>query len=477
MKLSWSSLRFGASLATHAACGLTALLALNLGGAHAAEVVWDGHYRTSGFYFDSLSLISEADSAFSEGSAGWLDHRLRLQPGFLMSDKVAIYTQVDLLPYVRYGEDPVDVVDPISGTTSPYVYSDAVGAPLTEEGGVTSQNLRVTRAWGEVQTRYGQLRFGRMPVEWGTGMVFNAGNDVEDDFGDTSDRIQFTGKVKKVYVMGAFENRYEGLLAEPDDYRALVTAVYYKGERSGAGTYHTLRRRSLTDDAGAESTYYNWIGDVWAGTNLGPLKADLELAGSIGNGDLEDGINDLKSSSFGGVLAADYAPGRLAGVNVLLTAGFATGDAIDDGEQHTFAFDPDYDLGIMLFEESMPSFEPEVTNDANQGRTTEAARSGNTVSNALFLKVGGGYQFLPSLRGEVTALMATQAKATDTTGKGYGTELDATVKWAPYAHFDLKATGALFLPGKYFTEFESDEYGTGFDGPAVGSKLTAAIRF
>jgi uncharacterized protein (TIGR04551 family) len=42
-----------------------------------------------------------------------------------------------------------------------------------------------------VQTPVGLLGFGRMPSEWGMGILTNAGGGIDDDFGDTVDRIQF----------------------------------------------------------------------------------------------------------------------------------------------------------------------------------------------------------------------------------------------------------------------------------------------
>ena len=33
-----------------------------------------------------------------------------------------------------------------------------------------------------------------MPLHWGSGMVYNAGNNPLDEFGDSVDRIQFTAK-------------------------------------------------------------------------------------------------------------------------------------------------------------------------------------------------------------------------------------------------------------------------------------------
>ena len=218
---------------------ITGILSAFLAPAHATEVVWDGHYRARGEIFDSLSLSDTNPNA--EGAAWHMDHRFRVRPGFRITDRVAVFTQVDLLPYVQWGTQPVAVADPFTGENQPVVYSDAVGPPTTDSGAVTPQNLQVTRLWGEVQTDYGLFRFGRVPNHWGSGMVFNAGNRPIDEFGDTVDRLQFTGKAGPVYLMGGLENRYEGLAAERDDYRAVVGSILYQNEKAGLGFLSTYR--------------------------------------------------------------------------------------------------------------------------------------------------------------------------------------------------------------------------------------------
>jgi hypothetical protein len=99
------------------------------------------------------------------------------------------------------------------------------------------------------------------------------------------------------------------------------------------------------------------------------------------------------------------------------------------------------------------------------------------VSNAIFIKPSVGYQLHETLTADVSVLAAQQAKATDTTGKGYGTEIDATLGWDPYAHFHVGLTSGIFLPGKHFSEYSSDDFGEGFKNPVFGSKLTAAVQF
>ena len=457
--------------ALRALCALPSFFALVAStSATAAEVSWEGFYRARGDVFDSLSL-SDTNTA-AEAAAWTTDHRMRLRPGLLLSDKVSLFTQVDLLPFVQWGDQPVVTTDPLTGEDIAVVYSDAVAAPITVEGGSTPQNLAVTRLWGEVKLKYGTLRIGRIPNEWGTGMVFNAGNRPVDEFGDTVDRVQFTSKVKSVFLMGGLENRSEGFAAEKDDYRAVVASVLYQGEKSGVGTFHTYRFRTDPDQK-----YTTWIGDIWGRASLGMIEAEIELAAIVGGGDLDDGVNDIRQVSFGGNLQASL---DTEGIRAGLLAGFATGDQDpNDTKVRAFSYDPDFNVSLFLFEEPMPVLKPAVSNGDNGGRTTAAARTGYSISNALFLKPRIGWRFNEELTVDASYLVATQAKEDllTTTGRGYGGEVNLNVRYDPFPHFWVQGTGGVYMPGKYITEYTDADLGTGFNRPALGGRLLTTFEF
>ena len=205
------------------------------GTAQAAEVVWDGHYRTQIRYFDTLSLSDLETNPNTEEVSWWSDHRLRLQPGFIISDNVSIYTELDFLPGAVWGDQPTVTTDLASGLADPTVTSYAVESPRAEDGSAGLQNLQVRRAWGQLDFKLAQVRFGRMPIEWGTGMVWNAGNDPLDEYGDTADRVQAMVPVGPVYLIGAFETPFENYVNEPDDLKQLTAGVAYLGEKVGIG--------------------------------------------------------------------------------------------------------------------------------------------------------------------------------------------------------------------------------------------------
>lgn len=437
--------------------------------ASAAEVVWDGHYRARGQYFNSLSLSNTNPNA--EGAAALIDHRLRLQPGWLMSDKVGLFTQLDLLPYTMWGDEAIQFSDPALGD-DPILLTGAVQPPTTDEDGSTLQNIRVTRAFAEVHTGAGQLRFGRMPVEWGSGMLLNAGNAANQEFGDTVDRIQFTGRAGQVYLQGGLETNAEQFVNEDDDVWSVTGSLLYQTEQAGIGIYNIYRRYDYDDE-----TFGMYTLDFWAAATAGPLELETEFVAQIGRGDLGDGLNDASINAFGAMIDAGYTLDR---IRVGLSGGLATGDKdTTDDNFKTFTFDRDFNQTLFLFEEPMPTLTPTVSNDNNAGRDTGAARTGYALSNALYVRPRVGYVISDQLTVDVSYFLAQaaalpEAQADD---KGYGSEIDARVVFRPFEHFVFDGTVGVFLPGAYFSNYTDDELGGEFDRPAVGAQILGTVEF
>jgi hypothetical protein len=438
----------------------------------AAELVFDGHYRARGQAFNSLSLADPDVNENAEGGALYADHRLRLQPTWLLSDRVSVTTQVDLLPYVLWGDDALQRADadPVQSLSSTLL-SDSVQPP-TQDGSAPLSNLQVTRVYGEIQTDYGQLRFGRMPMEWGSGMVFNAGNEPWQEFGDTVDRIQFTGRTGQVYLQGGLETNAEQYLNQGDDVWGISGAVLYQTEQASIGTYNLFRRYSHED-----ATFGLFTTDLWVEAQAGPLHVELELAAQLGNGDLSESINDARLSAFGGMLDASMQFDKLT---LGLGGGAATGDKdTTDNEFRTFTFDPDFNQTLFLFEEPMPTLLPTVQNDANAGRDTSAARTGYALRNALYARPNVGYTLMDNLYANLSYFVARAAALPDAQAdeKFYGSEVNARVIWSPYTHFKLDTTLGLFLPGAYFSNYTDEDLGGGFDQPALGAQMLGTIEF
>ncbi|HTN53665.1 MAG TPA: TIGR04551 family protein [Anaeromyxobacter sp.] len=173
----------------------------------------DGYFRVRGQLFDDFALRRSADASghflfpvplqggatlqsdgtyAAKGRSTFSDAnmRLRLEPTINVSEHVRVKAQVDVLDNYVLGSSDPQLWDqsnplypaPLYGSSRRLTANDPVAdrAPILPK-----------RAWAEVQTPVGLLSFGRMPSEWGLGMLTTAGGGIDDDLGDTFDRIQF----------------------------------------------------------------------------------------------------------------------------------------------------------------------------------------------------------------------------------------------------------------------------------------------
>jgi uncharacterized protein (TIGR04551 family) len=159
--------------------------------------------------------------------------RFRLNPEIHISDNLRIMSQIDLLDNLVLGSTPnayatqpgtMTGLSSGPGSTTGYQpvqygsgYAPAKYAPIsffsTTQGPPTSgvngfqNSVAVQRVWGEYMTPVGQVRFGRMPDQWGLGIVANAGNGIDSDYQSNVDRIMFITGIKSMdlYFGGAWD--------------------------------------------------------------------------------------------------------------------------------------------------------------------------------------------------------------------------------------------------------------------------------
>ena len=451
---------------------LTSLLLMTPTTAEAAEVTWGGYYRSRFRYFNSLSLSTENE--FSEGSSWWADHRLRLRPTFILSNHVSLHSHVDVLPFVNWGQEPTDYADLSAGTTDAAAYSQTVNPPTAEDGSAGTQNLQVRSAFAELTTDRVTASFGRMPTHWGSGMVWNAGGDPNSEYGDFADRVSLITSVGPVFLITAFETNAEQFVNESDDLKTAVGGVMWQGEKAGVGTYNTYRWQTFGED----NKFQLYTGDIWAEAQLGMSHFEFELAFQLGGGDLDESINDVRVTGLGTHLSATLGGEKLSGG---LAGGITTGDQDPfDTEFHAFSFDPDFNVALMMFQEPMPVLtheNPHLQN--NGGREYGAVRMGDRISNAMYLRPAIGYRFHDTLSADIAfiAAQATKVPERDKDERGYGAEIDLSLRYTPFEHFSLESTTGVYMPGKYVTKFKHDDLGGGFTETAIGSRLLATVNF
>jgi uncharacterized protein (TIGR04551 family) len=142
------------------------------------------------------------------GSLASANMRLRLEPTINLDEGTSVHIQADLLDNLLLGSTPDGVnlsgVYPSAGinATTPPITAFGNGTQASAIQGVNTNvpAVQIKRAWGEVALPIGQLKFGRMPNQWGMGILYNAGGydpingtyNYDADYGDTVDRASFS---------------------------------------------------------------------------------------------------------------------------------------------------------------------------------------------------------------------------------------------------------------------------------------------
>lgn len=290
--------------------------------------------------------------------------RLRLEPVVNVSEQVRILSQIDLLDGAVLGStrSAQGQVPPAAGLNS------------------DRDSIRVKRVWGEVQTPVGLLSFGRMPNHWGLGLQANAGAGLDDDLGDSVDRLQLAIPLRQFFfgifnvLVPYYDVESSGLtsqqlggagqafsldkadeawtaglkLARIDTEEELArklargeTSWNYGGKYGYAVQHYSLFPRASGAAAGTPSTtaqvdavntgYAAHSLSLWGRVRTRRLRVELELAGVYGSiadprtsaAGLNPGPVDIRS--FGGALQSDYRP-RDGKWLFGLELGFASGD-------------------------------------------------------------------------------------------------------------------------------------------------------
>ncbi len=445
----------------------TLLMMLSLSTAEAVEVFWDGHYRTQAHYYKSLSLSSRNDNAIDRLQS--VQHWGSVKPSWILTPNVRLHSQLDMLYFQPFGAESFAYQDP-AWSNSGLDFADSLRPTTAGETGLS--NLMVSRLYAEVVSDIGIVRFGRMPIHWGSGMIFNAGDLPTQFVGETADRIQYSNQFDSVFLLGAIEVRDEGFSSLADESVAGTLSLYYKDERIQGGLYNVYANQRSED-----TSFNQFTIDGFLGADMGALKTELELAVQFGSGDLIGGLDEVKQLAFGGILDAELG---MDGLGVGLNLGYASGDSdLDDKEFKQFTFDRNYDISLMLFDQIMPTLAPTVSSTANQGLEYGAARVGNGIANALYAQPRVSYKVSDSFTPEVRVLFARTAQLPETEAgnTNYGVEVNANLNYMPLEKFHLRAQmGYLFL-GSYLTNYSDEELGGGFDENPYGTELNAIVYF
>jgi uncharacterized protein (TIGR04551 family) len=455
-----------------------------------------------------------ADAGCGSDTLQSVDMRLRLDPTINIGETARVHLQIDALDNVVLGSTPVTQTQPGSGTGTglPTGFDDNQAPP---EAGFNhyADSIRVKRAWAEVETSLGQITFGRQPWHWGLGIYSNAGGydpfsdvyDLNDDFGDTVDRVMFRTRVPGTQIDAAlamdwaatgptagqsglyiesdpYAGRTGGRLLDLDDtddvsqwtvmltrfdapelFREAVERGQWAFNYGGLVVYRTqgseLVPTVVNDDMGVPRTTLavqnrgltTYTPDVWFRVAKGKVAVEGEGALTIGSLDDATGLDperqaaedvtDIGILRFGGVVRAQYTA-LDATMRIGLEGGIASGDVADTSPAGAMHIG-----NLRLLHpangNSLGTFLFDRDYDIDLILFREII---GTVTNAFYVRPSLSYEVSEDIDASLSGVVSGAVRPQGTPGNGrmYGVELDATVGYRSGNFFLGLAAGLLF---------------------------------
>lgn len=182
----------------------------------------DGYFRTRMDLFHQFDLRTGNDVAGrpifpvdpqdpDRKTVAGANMRLRVEPTLNVSEEVRIRGQIDIFDNLVWGSTPRGGFALGEGNLRyPWVALSPSQEPPRFGWNAATDSIVVRRAWAEVRTPVGELRFGRMGDHFGLGMNVNDGNCLDCDHGDTVDRFMFAMKIADHIVAPALDFVSEG---------------------------------------------------------------------------------------------------------------------------------------------------------------------------------------------------------------------------------------------------------------------------
>ncbi len=413
--------------------------------------------------------------------------RLRIEPTINVTDNIHIITTVDVFDNLVLGSTPR--IDVTQETATPIGVLSRGQEPPSDALNAITDSIVVKRAYVSLTALNEQLQLmaGRMPSNWGLGMLSNDGDCLDCDYGDVVDRIALGFKLADHIFMPMYDWPFSGpvllpygrsggqpidaapwddveqyslrvmRLDSPDDIKERVK----EGERVlNYGAWLIWRRqfRGFTDafyqanppptaldpsqapvdiagqDERRDANIYT--GDAYGKLYVGELELGAELCtlfGSFKNpGALGSTTTDL--FQYGGALEGSWRlRGDYKGTVLKLKAGAASGDSANgfgalnaSGTQSGLFVNPD---GSSRVDKNLRNFQfsPDYHVDLLLFR-----RIIGTVTDAWYVRPDVSYTFANNISGDLGVIysQAFKKRSTPGTSRPLGLEVDAELAYS-----------------------------------------------
>ena len=194
----------------------------------AVEFSLGGYYQTR--YKSFTNFFEPIGGGQAVANPSIMTHRLKLEPTFAFGDLAKLSLDIDAMNGVLWGDN--------AGLASTALFA---GNPSdTTATGLETDSIALRRAWVEFKVPVGVMRVGRMPSNWGMGLLANDGNGHDDLFGDnqnytTYDRVLFATRPIAIAqkIMGQEDSEIPLFIAVAYDRLVDDPLATYRGDCRG----------------------------------------------------------------------------------------------------------------------------------------------------------------------------------------------------------------------------------------------------
>lgn len=465
-------------LFTASLLGFSLIIAALGSTAQAMDLDWHGQFRTEtnwlfGYSNGSLRTDTPTDHGYfiplnGDSPASFQNLFLRMTPRLMVNDNISVYSNLWF------------------GTPDKGIF----GGDLSEAGqnSVVSQTrtgnstISASTFYAEVATDFGTLSVGRVPLNWGLGVVWNTTVDGFDRMPSTADGFRLESKLgafkftPAVYKYRAGSNfgganaagslNTKAGFSSASDYSLALTYTNDDEQmdlgvlfvRRIAGMEAKITSPFSVDTASTTGYTFN-IWDIYFKKKTGIFTASAEIplvTGLVGNNSyttvagalkVDAQLDDAWKIKFNGGLAngQDNSASAAAAATAKYTA---------------FYFHPDYRPALLMFNYNLRNLSDGSSSPFN-----------NPVTNAQFLALGFDYANAKWNHG-VNAIYANALKSADGVAggvyfnswdgiyksstaaaaqdKGLGFEMDYSIGYQWDDAVKVGAVAGLFFPGKFF---------------------------
>ncbi|OQW54399.1 MAG: hypothetical protein A4S09_05850 [Proteobacteria bacterium SG_bin7] len=463
---------------------------------HAVVLDWQGMYRIEGVQIDNNDFTT------NRKDSSYILHHLYLKPKIEASDGLKIYSRLDLFnsgfyPNSQMGQFFGHGPNP-TGAASNNERDSNVLSQTQKDDSVNVTELYLTL---KSETGYGMLIAGRKMFHFGLGITHNNGSGSFDHYFDSKDMLAYKMSVGNFTFTPIFAKINEQKLHVGDDINDYIMDLSYYNKDTEI-KFGILYESRVTGGWGNDAPTNPASGSVWGGNGTNSKidhwngqrlslyyerkfsegRIGIEIGNNSGDTGISTGTEMITLTGYGFALEGDYKPGN-SRWSYSAKAGIASGDdPKTPGKYEGFIFDRNYNVGFLLMNHVMGSYDVFRTALGRSSTSSNGADSNasafadeESISNVMYFAPEINYHWKPNLDVSLTFVTGTlnvQPDALKNVDTSIGYELDLSLNYKPSEKMTwINGLGVVF-PGGAFSD--AGTYPTEY---AIGLTSKAAISF